>query len=123
MDVNALNKEFFIQFKKFIMDNGIIGTTAGVSIALVTNDLIKSFASDIIVPVIIIICLKLNIKSLTSFLPGNSDIDLTHFFKQFISWILVISITFFLIKTAFEGLLGVNSNKIEEKKKESFFSR
>lgn len=105
------------------MDNGIIGTTAGVSIALVTNDLIKSLASDIIVPVIILICLKLNIKSLTSFLPGKSDIDLTNFSKQFISWVLVISITFFLIKITFEGLLGATSNKIEEKKKESFFSR
>ena len=113
--------EFFSQLKKFIVDNGIIGTTAGVAIALVTNDLIKSLASDIIVPIFIILFLKLNIKSLTAILPGKSELDITNFFKQFISWILVVVITFFFIKTAFEGILG--AKKEVPVKKESFFAR
>jgi large-conductance mechanosensitive channel len=113
--------EFFSQLKKFIVDNGIIGTTAGVAIALVTNDLIKSLASDIIVPIFIILFLKLNIKSLTAILPGKSELDITNFFKQFISWILVVVITFFFLKTAFEGILG--AKKEVPVKKESFFAR
>jgi len=116
--------EFFSQLKKFIIDNGIIGTTAGVAIALVSNELIKSLASDIIVPIFIILFLKLNIKSLTAILPGKSELDITNFLKQFITWIFVVVITFFFIKTAFEGILGASNPKKEAPvKKESFFTR
>ena len=122
LNTNIISRdEFFSQLKKFIVDNGIIGTTAGVAIALVTNELIKSLASDIIVPIFIILFLKLNIKSLTAILPGKSELDITNFFKQFISWILVVVITFFFIKTAFEGILG--AKKEVPVKKESFFAR
>ena len=122
LNTNIISRdEFFSQLKKFIVDNGIIGTTAGVAIALVTNELIKSLASDIIVPIFIILFLKLNIKSLTAILPGKSELDITNFFKQFISWILVVVITFFFIKTAFEGILG--AKKEVPVKKESFFTR
>ena len=122
LNTNIISRdEFFSQLKKFIVDNGIIGTTAGVAIALVTNELIKSLASDIIVPVFIILFLKFNIKSLTAILPGKSELDITNFFKQFISWILVVVITFFFIKTAFEGILG--AKKEVPVKKESFFAR
>ena len=122
LNTNILTRdEFFSQLKKFIIDNGIIGTTAGVAIALVTNDLIKSLASDVIVPIFIILFLKLNIKSLTAILPGKSELDITNFLKQFISWIFVVVITFFFIKTAFEGILG--AKKEAPVKKESFFTR
>ena len=40
------------QLKKFIVDNGIIGTAAGVSIAVVTKDVIQSLVGDIILPLI-----------------------------------------------------------------------
>jgi large-conductance mechanosensitive channel len=36
--------------KKFIVDNGIIGTAAGVCIALATKDVVQSFVNDIIMP-------------------------------------------------------------------------
>jgi len=117
LGIDSLNNGtsiFFTNFKNFLIDNGVIGTTAGVAIALVTNDLIKSLASDIIVPAFIILFLRLNIKSLTAILPGKADFDLTHFFKQLISWILVVIITFLFIKTAFEQLLGA---KKEDKKR------
>ena len=49
------NKELLDDFNKFIIDNNIIGTCAGVIIALVTKDLILSFVSDIIIPLFIFI--------------------------------------------------------------------
>ena len=49
--------------KKFIVDNGIIGTMAGVAIALYTKDLILSFSGDIVIPLMNKLLLKLNIKS------------------------------------------------------------
>lgn len=45
-------KIFWQQLNKFIMDNNIIGTAAGVSIALITKDVIQSLVSDIIFPIL-----------------------------------------------------------------------
>ena len=124
MSSNSLNENAFIeQFKKFIIDNGVIGTCAGVIIALVTKDLILSLVGDIIIPVFIILFLKLNIKWLTAILPGKSTFDFTSFFKNLISWIIIMLVTFFFIQTTFEILLGIKKeDKKEEKKKDSFNS-
>ena len=124
---NTLNKDaLFSELRKFIIDNNIVGTCAGVIIALVTKDLILALVGDIIIPTFIFLFLKLNIKWLTAILPsGKSNFDLTNFFKQFITWILTLIVTFLVIKATFEALLGININKEEKKesKKESFFSR
>ena len=124
-----VNKQIFIdKLKKFIIDNSVIGTTAGVCIALVTKDLIASLVGDIIIPGIIILFIHLDIKSLAKMLPGKSSFDFTNFFKQFISWIFVIIITFVFITYAFKGLLGISdaspgaTTATPEKQKESFFS-
>ena len=77
-------------------------------IALVTKDLIASLVGDIIIPGIIILFIHLDIKSLAKMLPGKSSFDFTNFFKQFISWIFVIIITFVFITYAFKGLLGIS---------------
>lgn len=98
------------KLKQFIVSNNVIGTTAGVSIGIVTKDLIVSLVGDIIIPGIILLCFRLNIKSLTKILPGKSSFDFTNFFKQVISWIFIIIITFVFITYAFEGLLGINSS-------------
>ena len=97
------------QLNKFLVDNNIIGTAAGVSIALATKDVIQSLVSDVIIPAIIFLLLKLNVESLTKFLimPGKTKFDFINFIKQFITWIFIIIITYVFIKVAFEGLLGV----------------
>jgi large-conductance mechanosensitive channel len=116
MDKNVISQQVFIeQLKKFISDNNVIGTCAGVIIALVTKDLILSLVGDIIIPVFIILLIKLNIKSLTAILPGKSYFDFTNFFKQLISWIITTIVAFFFIKTAFGMLLGVTTEKKEKK--------
>lgn len=127
MSSNILNNTaFFNQFRQFIVDNGIVGTCAGVIIALVTKDLILSFVGDIVIPLLIFLFLKLHIKWLTNILPsGKSFFDFTNFFKQFITWILTLIVTYFVIKATFQLLLGVELGKKDEKKekKESFFTR
>ena len=129
MSENILNRDaFFSELRKFMIDNNIVGTCAGVIIALVTKDLILALVGDIIIPMFIFLFLKLNIKWLTAILPsGKSSFDLTNFFKQFITWILTLIVTFLVIKATFETLLGVSISKKEEKKaekkKETFFSR
>lgn len=97
------------QLNRFLVDNNIVGTAAGVSIALATKDVIQSLVSDVIIPGIIFLLLKLNVDSLTKFLmmPGKTKFDFINFIKQFITWIFIIIITYVFIKVAFEGLLGV----------------
>ena len=101
--------------KKFLVDNNIIGTAAGVSIALVTKDVISSLVGDVIIPGIIFLLLKLNIRSLTEILPGNSEFHFIDFIKEFISWLFVVIITFVFIKIAFEGILGIDSKQTDNK--------
>jgi large-conductance mechanosensitive channel len=110
--------------KQFILNNGIIGTTAGVSIGMVTNLLIQSLVGDIIVPIIIFLCLKLNLQWLTNILPSHTEFSLNKFIKQLISWILTLLISFLFVKTAFEMLLGISHKKEvkDEKKIEPFSS-
>ena len=103
------NKVWMDQLNKFLVDNDIVGTAAGVSIALATKDVIQSLVSDIIIPGIIFLLLKLNIVSLTKFLmmAGKTKFDCINFIKQFITWIFIIIITYIFVKVAFEGLLGI----------------
>ena len=113
------------QLKKFIIDNGIIGTGAGVSIALVTKDIIQSLVGDIIIPFFFFILTSLNITSVGKVLPGKTAVDFTNFVKMFISWIITIIITFLFVRVAFKQLLGVDdtdkaATQEKDEKKEGF---
>ena len=114
-EVQHKQKMWKDQLNKFLVDNNIVGTAAGVSIALVTKDVIQAFVGDVIIPGIIFLLLKLNIHSLTELLPGKSEFDFTDFIKEFISWIFVVVITFVFVKVAFEGLLGIDSKQTDNK--------
>ena len=114
--------KFKEDLKKFIVDNNVIGTAAGVSIALVTKDIIQSFVGDIILPSFYFVLASLKINKVTEMLPGKHFLDFTNFMKQFISWVLVIIITYLFITITFQSLLGIGPAKEKEPvKKEGFF--
>ena len=113
--------KFKEDLKKFIVDNNVIGTAAGVSIALVTKDIIQSFVGDIILPSFYFVLVSLKINKVTEMLPGKHFLDFTNFMKQFISWVLVIIITYLFITITFQSLLGVSKEVKEPVKKEGFF--
>jgi large-conductance mechanosensitive channel len=105
--------EFVDQLRKFVVDNNIVGTSAGVCIALATKDGIQSLVGDIIIPGLVILLHSLHIDSLTKILPihGKAQFNIMDFIKQFITWILIIIISFVFVKFAFEYLLGISNNK------------
>ena len=115
-DQENKNKIFWQQLNKFIMDNNIIGTAAGVSIALITKDVIQSLVSDIIFPAIIFILINLNSKDLTKILPKTYKFDFKNFIKEFVTWIFIVILTFVFVKVAFEKILGINGIKQQDKK-------
>jgi large-conductance mechanosensitive channel len=112
-------KTYFIELNRFLIENNIIGTIAGVCIGVATKDLIFSLVGDIIVPLIILGGLKMNIKYLNKILPGKSSIDFNNVIKTIIGWILVIIVTFTFLKISFELFLGnkISKDKVDDKKK------
>ena len=102
------------QMKKFIVDNGIIGTAAGVCIAVSTKDTIQSFVGDIIMPAIYLLLVTLNSSYFSKSLLGKHSIDFPKFLNQFVSWIFVVIMTFLFVRIAFGNLFGVDGNAISE---------
>jgi len=120
------------ELKKFIIDNNIVGTSAGVCIALAVKDGIQSMVGDIIIPGILILLKSLNIDFLKKYLPsnGSSNLQVASFIKNMITFILVVIVSFIFVKLAFEYLLNVQipsktdktqgKDKEKEKEKEYF---
>jgi large-conductance mechanosensitive channel len=105
--------------KQFIADNNIVGTSAGVCVALAAKDVIQSLVGDIIIPTVIILLHTLHIDGLAKYLPAKSThLNITDFIKQMITFFLIIIITFVFIKFAFGYLLGVDIKKTPEKQPE-----
>lgn len=102
------------QMKKFIIDNGIIGTAAGVCIAVSTKDTIQSFVGDIIMPAIYLLLVTLNSSYFSKSLLGKHTIDFPKFLNQFVSWIFVVIMTFLFVRIAFGNLFGVDGNAVSE---------
>jgi large-conductance mechanosensitive channel len=98
------------QMKKFIVDNGIIGTAAGVCIAVSTKDTIQSFVGDIIMPAIYLLLVTLNSTYFSKSLLGKHTIDFPKFLNQFVSWIFVVIMTFVFVRIAFGNLFGVHDS-------------
>ncbi len=119
MDIINPNS-FKDNFSKFIVDNGIAATAAGVSIAVTTKDLVTSFVGDILIPLIYLLLIRVN-STAAKILPTHTKLNGIAFIQQFITWILVILITFVFIQYFFSNFLGVSSKPAKaESKKESF---
>jgi len=109
------------ELKKFIIDNNIVGTSAGVCIALAVKDGIQSMVGDIIIPGMLILLKSLHIDFLKKYLPenGKSNLEIASFIKNMITFVLVVIVSFIFVKLAFEYLLNVQipskSDKLIEK--------
>lgn len=103
----------------FITDNRIIGVTAGVTIGLVSKELILSLVQDIVIPTIIILLLKLKMKQITEFFPNKDNgFSVTKFISAIITWILAIICTFFFVQYALIQLIGARPKVITNKQSE-----
>jgi len=105
-----------VKFKQFIIDNNIVGTSAGVCVALAAKDGIEALVGDIIIPILIMLLHALRIDGLSKFLPvnGSAALNVTDFVKQMVTFILIIFISFIFVQFAFGYLLGVNTTVKED---------
>jgi large-conductance mechanosensitive channel len=99
------------QLKKFIVDNNIVGTSAGVCIGFAAKDAIQSMVGDVIVPAALVSLRKLHIDFLKKYLPETSknSVDLGSFIKQMISFIIILIVSFIFVKISFDYLLNIKS--------------
>lgn len=103
--------------KQFVIENNIVGTSAGVCVALAAKDGIQSLVGDIIIPSIIILLHALRIDEFAKYLPVKGrQLNITNFIKNMITFFLIIIISFLFVKFAFGYLIGVDTTKKPEKK-------
>jgi large-conductance mechanosensitive channel len=107
------------QIKKFIIDNNIVGTSAGVGVGLAAKDAIQSLVNDILLPSFVTFLRYLKIESVSSFLPVSkkAEISIISFIKQMITFVLVVTVSFIFVKLAFDYLLGIDITKKDDKPK------
>jgi len=84
-------------FSNFLIENNILPTMASVSIGLVSSDFIKSFVSDIVFPLIVLLLGFTNIKIFQIPLTNNTKFNFIKFFQNFTSLIIIILTTYFFI--------------------------
>ena len=121
--MNALNNfsdpnKFKDELINFLVENKVIGTVAGVGIALASKDLIQSMVGDVVFPSIYYVLLKTHGKYFTKILPDNTKFDLPNFVKHLISWVFIIIITYFFVTVVFKMLLGVNASPAKKEDKQ-----
>lgn len=113
------------ELKHFVVENNIVGTSAGVCVALAAKDGIQSLVGDIIMPFIVIFLRALHIEGVSKFLPveGHMKLNIAKFIKGMITFILTILFSFLFVKVAFGYLLGINYEKKVTINKETFQSK
>jgi len=115
--INNINNNFKSDLQTFIIDNNIVGTMAGVAIALYTKDLILSLSGDIVIPSIYKLFTLLNVGWIMTLFPNKIKFNVLGFSRNFISWILGVVITYIFIQIAVIYILGINRKN--EKKQNS----
>lgn len=103
--------------KYFVISNNILPTTAAITIAFSSGIMIRSLIGDIIVPIIYgLFITSMKTKSLKSAFASITAVNISTFIKEFISWLMVIAVTFILIEYVFIRWLKTD-NKIKEDNK------
>lgn len=87
-------------FTKFIADNGILATSAGITIGFATATFIKSFIADVIMPLIFLAIFSLSKKTggfVGSFL-SSKELRFTNFVSELITWLFIILAAYIIIE-------------------------
>ncbi len=90
--------KFIIQLETFLVENKVMGYTAGYCIALVTKDLIHSLISDLFIPIVIFFISFTKIKIILNILPKSNGLNIIEFIKQLVTWVIMIVVTILVIK-------------------------
>ena len=99
-------------FKDFITNNGIIATTAGITIGFATATFVKSFVADVVLPVFFLLLVKGTGKvssSTSRFFSkslSNKEFLFTNFISEFVTWILVVLAAWLILDLVYKYLVS-----------------
>jgi len=104
----------FQNFKKFLIDNNIIATTAGVLIAYSAWDFIQSFVGDLVLPGVYFLIIDRFISNgfVSSVFEPVNKLNLPKFITRLISFSIVIIFTFLFIQFVIKNWLNKNDTQI-----------
>ena len=84
---------------EFVIKHNILTTVAAVTIAFSSGTMIRSLVSDIILPCLYSLFVR-NVNELNTAFKPLSSINVDNFLREFVSWVLVLLVTYFLIEYA-----------------------
>jgi large-conductance mechanosensitive channel len=116
--MNLFSSQTYIDngdFSDFLVENNILPAMASVSIALVSSDFIKSFVSDIVFPLIVLLLGLTNVKIFQIPLTNNTKFNFIKFFQSFTTLIIIILTTYYLI--SYFSRLVIKKKEKERNKK------
>jgi len=104
----------FQNFKSFLIDNNIIATTTGVLIAYSAWDFIQSFVGDLVLPGIYFLFIGSFVTNgfVSSVFEPVNKLNIPKFITSFISFTIVIIITFLFIQFVIKNWINQNNTKI-----------
>lgn len=94
-------------FKSFIVDNGVLSTTAGITIGFATATFVKSFVADVILPIIFLIMVKATgkvSKDTSGFFSrflSKKEFMFTNFISETITWLLIVLVAFLVLDAVY----------------------
>lgn len=98
-------------FSDFIISNGILASSAGITIGFATATFVKSLVADVIMPLIFVIVMKLSKK--TGGFVGNflsaKELRFTNFVSELITWTLIVLTAFMVIQAIHKEFVAPNS--------------
>ena len=102
-------------FKDFITTNGIVATTAGITIGFATASFVKSFVADVVLPIFFLLLVKGTgkVSSSTSGFFGkflsNKEFMFTNFISEFVTWVLIILAAWLILDILYKYVLSNNA--------------
>lgn len=106
-------------FKEFITNNGIIATTAGITIGFATASFVKSFVADVVLPIVFLLLVKGTgkVSSGTStffskFL-SNKEFMFTNFISELITWVLIVLSAWLILELVFKYINSTGAPSIK----------
>lgn len=95
-------------FKNFLIQNGVIGVTAGITIGIATASFIKSFVADIVLPIVFLIFVK-GSNSISKDAGGffskflsKKDFLFVNFVSELITWALIVLSSLIVLKIIYK---------------------
>lgn len=107
-------------FKSFLINNGVISVTAGITMGIATATFVKSFVADIILPVIFLVLVKGSStvsKDASGFFSkflSKKDFLFVNFISELITWVLIVMTALIILKVVYNHYIMQQKRKTED---------